>query len=178
MASEHLCEILAPSFEIRDLFLSETECDQLRTKIDNSPDSANYMDRDFKFNEWLPELSNMLADRIRPGCLGSGRITFIRYCPGSQGLSRHVDVIRENGVTHTGIIYLNDCDSGETIVYDQTNTVSRVRPRQGRLLLLPIQQPHAADAVATRKYVLLFRLIRCANEESAIFRQSPRDITA
>jgi len=92
-------------------------------------------------------------------------LRFYRYIPG-QKFNRHKDgaVINENGETSklSYLVYLNDCDGGETIFRDYVESEgqrqkieTRIAPKPGSALLFRHARWHEGSPVVTgKKYVL------------------------
>lgn len=149
-------------FEIFDNFLSDEECDKwvkfIQDQIESLTDPIKKR-RDYKFNEWLPELSNSLAEKL--GYKGSGRITFGKYIRDSPGLARHTDLIIERNAIQTGVVYLNSLtDSGQTVLFLADEREEKILPKKGRLLLFDLEIPHMGSPTTEEKYVLIFRVVK------------------
>jgi hypothetical protein len=144
------------NYQVQDNFFSTKECEKWIEYIDNLSQEKNR-----KYNQFHPEFSNELWERVStllPNTTGgSGRITFVKYSEDSEGMYKHVDIVREKGVKYTGIIYLND-NEGDTVLY--TSTSVNITPKKGRLLLFDVSIPHEGLPPKGVKYIIIFRIIQ------------------
>ena len=137
--------------------VSKEECEEWIKHIEEQAIQYKKETVDFKSNDWNPELSNLLANRVEKD-LGSGRITFVKYTENSNGIARHIDLIRENNVVKTGIVYLNDVEEGHTVLYLPDNSIVRIQPRRGNVLIFDVSLPHEGLPPKGKKYILIFRI--------------------
>lgn len=158
------------NYKIIENFLSEQECNNWKKYIDERVESLTDPIRkrgDNRFNEFLPELSDELASKLdiplrgldaKAKKKGSGRITFVKYAKNSNGIARHTDIIVEKGVTHTGVLYLNTLQAGQTVLFLDDNVETQIQPVKGRLLLFDISILHMSLPPLEEKYILIFRV--------------------
>ena len=144
-------------YKICENFFTKEECEKYINYIEQLPRQGYHKDRydqfDMDFSQYLYEKVKEYLPDIKAG---SGRITFLRYNDKSSGMRVHKDQILEPNVKYTGIIYLNDLEDGETILYERYPI--KVNPREGRLLLFNVNMYHKACPPEKVKYAILFRL--------------------
>jgi len=136
-------------------FFSDEECDRWIAFIDEKDVDRPHMD--YKTNVHLKELVELIGKKLNRTV--HEVTTLIKYRENSQGIGKHLDLIREEGICESGIVYLNS-NRGDTVLYIEGSEPVSITPRKGSALIFDVRIPHEGLPPRGVKYIITFKLMR------------------
>jgi hypothetical protein len=150
-------------------FLSKEKCKRYIEFIENKRNETKLQyDKRYGESPVVPELSKELWDILQfvapevekeKAFACSEKIPIVAYEAGTSGTIKHTDKRWRSDERFVCILYLNDVEGGETVLY--LNEELSVKPEQGKLLIFPITALHRGMPTESKKYIICPRLRYC-----------------